>query len=162
MGVRTDLESRPVLALVHVRVHVAHDREADFLRRVLEHRHGTDVDHLMHRRDQRDRRTRHPRDARAPDATGDDHGVGSDVTRVRADAANVPVDDVDARDLDACRDGQCAHVLRLLAHERACLERVDDADARRIEAAQDHRFIDEWDHLLDLGRGHEADALDAP
>ena len=36
VGVRADLEAGPVLALVHVRVHVADDREADVAGRVLE------------------------------------------------------------------------------------------------------------------------------
>src|SRR5690349_15069492 len=162
MRVRADLEARPVLALVHVGVHVAHDREADFLGRVLEHRDRPDIDHLVDGGRQRDRCASHPRDTRAPDAAGDDDGVGGDVTAVGLDATDVPVDDVDPGHLDARHHGQRAHVLRLLAHERARLQRVDDTDARRVEAAQDHRLVDERDHLLDLGRGEEADALDTP
>ena len=63
--VRADLEPLPVLALVHVRVHVADDRELDRGLRGEEARHRADVDHLVHRRRQRDRRAGHARDARA-------------------------------------------------------------------------------------------------
>ena len=71
------------------------------------------------------------RDPRAPDAAGDDDGVGLDVALVRADARDAAVLDVDAGDLDAGGDRQRAQLLRLLAHQRAGLERVDDADAGR-------------------------------
>ena len=73
-----------------------------------------------------------------------------------------PVLRVDAGDLDTGRDGQRAQVQGRLAHERARLERVDDADPRRVEAAEDDRLVDERDHRLDLGRGEESGALDAP
>ena len=86
VGVRADLEPAPVLALVHVRVHVADDRELDHALRVLEVRHRADVDHLVHRRRQRDRRARHPRDLRRPDAAADDDRLGRDVALRRADA----------------------------------------------------------------------------
>ena len=162
MGVGTDLEAGAMLALVHVGVHVAHDREADFLGRVLELRHGTDIDHLVDRRGQGDRRSGHAGDPWAPDTTRDDDGVGCDVALVGANAPDVPVDDVDAGDFDARGDRQRTHRLRLLAHQRPGLERVDDADAGRVEAAEDDAFVDERDHLLDLRRGDEADALDAP
>ena len=76
----------PVLALVHVRVHVADDRVADLALAVLEDRHRPDVDHLVDRRRERDRRAGHPGDPRAPDAAGDDDRVGLDVALVRADA----------------------------------------------------------------------------
>ena len=49
--VGADLEPGAVLALVHVRVHVADDRELDALFASRETRHRPDVDHLVHRRE---------------------------------------------------------------------------------------------------------------
>ena len=83
MGVRADLEVAAVLALVHVGVHVAHDRERDLADGVGELRDRPDADHLVHGRAERDGRARHPRDARAPHAAGDDDDVGLDVALVR-------------------------------------------------------------------------------
>ena len=123
---------------------------------------GPDVDHLVDRRGERDRRPGHPGDPRAPHAACDDDGVGRDVAPVGADAPDVAVDHVDAGDLDLGRDRQGTQRLGCLAHQRAGLERVDDADARRVEAAEDHRLVDERDHLLDLGRRQQPGALDAP
>ena len=97
MRVRADLEVAAVLALVHVGVHVADDRERDLADRVRELRDRTHADHLVDRRAERDRRPGHPGDARAPDATGDDDDVRLDVALVRADPADLAVDDVDAR-----------------------------------------------------------------
>ena len=105
---------------------------------------------------ERDRRAGHPGDPRAPDAAGDDDDVGLDGPGVRVDAPDAAGLDVDAGDLDARGDGQRAHLLGGLAHQRAGLERVDDADARRVEAAEDDRLVDERDHLLDLGRRRAA------
>ena len=61
--VGTDLEARPLLALVHVGVHVADDRVLDQLRGVGEARRRPDVDHLVHHRRERDRRAGHAGDA---------------------------------------------------------------------------------------------------
>ena len=127
-----------------------------------EHRHRPDVDHLVDRRRQRDRRAGHPRDPRAPDAAGDDDGLGLDRRRRpcgRAGRAppstSMPVTSTPAATVSAPRSW------RLLAHQRPGLERVDDADRRRVEAAEDHGLVDEGHELLDLGRGHEA-GLHAP
>ena len=49
-------------------------------------------------------------------------------------------------------DGQRALLLRALAHDRAGAQRVDDGDARGVEAADDHALVDVGDELLDLGR----------
>ena len=86
--VRADLEPRPVLALVHVRVHVAHDRELDVPLRVGEPVRRADVDHLVHGRCERDRRAGHARELRAPDAARDDDDLRLDVTGGRPNAAS--------------------------------------------------------------------------
>ena len=104
VGVRADLEVSAVLALVHVRVHVADDRELDLAHGVRELRDRADADHLVDGRRERDRGPGHPGDPRTPGPTGDDHGVGGDIALVRADAADVAVDDVDARDLGPGHD----------------------------------------------------------
>ena len=57
--VRADLHVAAVLALVHVRVHVAHDRERDLAGRLGQDRHRPDADHLVHRGRQRDRGAGH-------------------------------------------------------------------------------------------------------
>ena len=88
VGVRADLEPAAVLALVHVRVHVAHDRELDRALGAGEVRHRADVDHLVDGRRERDRRAGHARQARAPDAAGDHHDVGLDVAARRCARAS--------------------------------------------------------------------------
>ena len=50
VGVRADLHVAAVLALVAVRVHVAHDRVGDLAHGVGQHRDGPDADHLVDRR----------------------------------------------------------------------------------------------------------------
>ena len=65
--VRPDLEPGAVLALVHVRVHVADDRELDVALRVGEPVRRADVDHLVHCRRERDAGAGHAR--RASDST---------------------------------------------------------------------------------------------
>ncbi len=75
-----DLEPRALLALVHVDVHVAHDRVLDHARGLGEPGRRPDVDHLVHRRGERDRGAGHGGDQRAPDAAADDDRVGLDVT----------------------------------------------------------------------------------
>ena len=125
--VRADLEPLPVLALVHVRVHVADDRELDRGLRRQEPRHRADVDHLVHGRRQRDRRAGHPRDARAPDAARDHDELGLDVAAGRAHAPHAAVLDVDRRAPRCSRTPQRARRLRALAHDRPEAQRVDDA-----------------------------------
>ena len=99
VGVRADLEAAAVLALVHVRVHVAHDRELDRALGVGEARHRADVDHLVHRGRERDRGAGHARQARAPDAAGDHDDVGLDVAARGAHALDAAALDVDAEHL---------------------------------------------------------------
>ena len=79
------------------------------------------------------------RDPRAPDAAAMTTVSASIVALVGADAADVAVVDVDPGDLGARRDRQRAHLGRALAHDRAGPQRVDDADAGRVEAAEDDR-----------------------
>ena len=162
VGVRADLEAAPVLPLVHVRIHVADDRVLDFPGRMRELRHRPDVDHLVNRRRQGDRCPGHPRDARAPDAAGDDDDLGFDRSGIGMDAADAALLDIDTRDLDARGDGQHAHLLRGLAHQRTGLERVHHADAGGVEATENDGLVDERNHGLDLGRGQESGVLDAP
>ena len=97
MRVRSDLEVAPVLAFVHVRVDVAHDRVIDLPHRIRERRHRPHADHLVNRGSQWDRRAGHRGDARAPDAARDQHGLGVDVALIGADGADVAVLHVDAR-----------------------------------------------------------------
>ncbi len=162
MGIRADLEAAPVLALVHVRVHVADDRELDHALRVLEMRHGADVDHLVHGRRERNRGTGHACDARAPHAAADDDEVGRDIAARGADAGDAPVLDVDADHLGVREDRERAQLLRLLARERPEAQRIDDADARRVEAAEDHRLLHVRDELLHLRRRDQLAPFDPP
>ena len=101
--VRADLERGSVLALVHVRVHVADDRELDRALRVLEARHRADVDHLVHGRRERDAGARHPRELRAPDAAGDDDDARLDVALGRPDAGDAAARGLDVEHLGAGR-----------------------------------------------------------
>ena len=161
MRVRADFEVAAVLALVHVRVHVAHDRVLDLADGVLEERDGPDADHLVDRGCERDDGAGHRRDARAPDAAGDDHDVRLEVAALRPDARHVAVFDIDPGDLGHRRDLEGAHRLRALAHDRAGPQRVDDADPRRREAAQDDVRVDVGDHRLDL-LGRDQFRVDPP
>ena len=152
MGVRPDLEPGAVLALVHVRVDVADDRVPDLHIRVLEERDRPDVDHLVDRRGQRDGRAGHPRDAWAPDAARDHDRLGLDVAVVRSDARDATLLHVDAGHLDTRADRERAQLLRLLAHERPRLQRIDDGHAGRVEAAENDLLVDERHQLLDVAR----------
>ena len=115
--VRADLEALPVLALVHVRVHVAHDRELDRRLRRQKARHRPDVDHLVDGGCQGDRRARHARDPRRPDTARDRHHIRLDVAARRPHALYSPVFDVDPEHLRV-REDLRATGLRLLTHDR--------------------------------------------
>jgi hypothetical protein len=117
--VGADLQAAPVLALVHVHVHVAHDRVLDRGLGVGEARHRPDVHHLVHGGRQRDRGARHLREQRAPHAAGDRDEFGLDVARGRAHAPHAAALDVDARDLHVGDHLERPGGLRLLAHQRA-------------------------------------------
>ncbi len=82
-------------------------------------------------------RARHPGDARAPDAAGDDDDLGLDVAAGRPHPPDAPVLDVDPEHLGERRDGERPRLMGPLAHDRARAQRVDDGDARRVEAADD-------------------------
>ncbi|CAB4760560.1 unannotated protein [freshwater metagenome] len=153
VGVGADLEAGAVLPLVHVRVHVADDRVLDIALRVGEARHRADVLHLVHGGRERDARPGHPRDLRAPAAACDDDDVRLDVALIRPDAHDLAVLDIDAEHLGIGRDGEGVELLGALAHDRAGAQRVDDADARGVEAAEDDGLVDVGDELLHpLGR----------
>ena len=53
-----------------------------------------------------------------------------------------PLLDVDVEHLGVREHRQRAQLLRLLARDRPEAQRVDDADRRRVEAADDHRLLD--------------------
>ena len=120
-----------------------------------------DVDHLVHRRGQRDRRSGHRRDARAPHAAGDDDVLGLDPALVGDDGADRAAVDLDVEHLGVGEHGQRALVDRLLAHQRARLQRVDDGHARRVVAAEHDVGVDERHQLGDLG-GRQQTGVDAP
>ena len=162
MGVRADLQTAPMLALVHVRVHVAHDRKLDVALCVGEAWRGPDIDHLMDGRRQWDRRPRHPGEARTPHAARDHDGVGLDVAARGPHAAHAPMLGVDAEHFGVREDREGPRGLAALAHDRACPQRVDDADARGVEAADDHRLVDERDKLLHFSRRQQRHRGDTP
>ena len=81
------------------------------------------------------------------------------VVRTPPDASAL---DVDAEHFRVRRDGEPSGLLAALAHDRAGPQRVDDADGRGVEAAEDHGLVDERDELLHLGRSQERDGLDPP
>ena len=76
--------------------------------------------------------------------------------------ANAPVLDVDTDHFGVGEHREPPALLAALAHDRAGTKRVDDADGRAVEAAEDHGLVDERDELLHLGRRHERDRLDSP
>ena len=160
--VGADLEVAPGLAFVHVGVHVADDRMLDVTFGAAKARHRSDVDHLVHRRGQRDARPCHPRHSRAPHPAGDGDCLGFDVAIGRAHAFHTPVLDVDADDLDLRRHVERARGLALLAHQRPRAQRVDHADPGRVETAQDHRLVDVGHQLFHLLRSQHRHRLDAP
>ena len=161
MGIRADLEVAAVLALVHVGVHVAHDREADLADGVRELRDGPDADHLVDRRGERDGGTGHPRDARAPHAAGDDHDLRLDVALVRPDARDPAVDDIEAGHLGR---GEIVSAPISTARSRMIVPARSESTTPTAgcrEAAEDDRFVDERDQRLDAGRVEQL-GLDPP
>ncbi len=150
--VRADLEVTASLALVHVGVHVSHDRKLDVTLRAGEPRYRSDVDHLVDGRRQRNSRSGHSRNARAPNAASDDNGFGLDVAACRSDSAHASVLDVDPQHLRLGGDSERARRLGALAHDRAGAQRVDDSHSWRVETAKDYRFFDVGHQSLDLGR----------
>ena len=152
VGVRPDLHRPGGLALVAERVHVADDRVGDLGVGLLQHVDRTDVDHLVHGRRERDRRSRHRRDAWTPHAARDRDVLGLDPTLVGDHGPDRAVGDLEVGDLGVGEHREHALVDRLLAHQRAGLQRVDHRHARRVEAAEQHVGVDERDELLDLVR----------
>jgi hypothetical protein len=161
VGVGTDLHRPRRLALVAERVHVADDREGDLGVGLLEHVDRTDVDHLVHGGGERDRRPGHRGETRAPHAAGDGDVLGLDPPLVRHDGPDRTVVDLEVDDLGVGEHGEGALVDRLLTHQRARLERVDDRDRRGVEAAEQDVGVGERDQLLDLRRRQQP-GLDAP
>ena len=139
VGVRADLESDAVLALVHEDVHVADDRVLDRPGRLREDLDGAVVGHLVDDRGERDARAGHLGQERGPDAAGDDHVLGLDGAAARGHAPDAAVLDAHRGDLGVRERGQGTHLLRLLAGDGAEAERVADADLGRVEAADEDR-----------------------
>ena len=112
-------------------------------------------DHLVHGGGQRDRRARHLRELRAPDAAGDHDGLGLDVAAGGAHPADPALLDVQADHLDGGHDGERAGRQRGLPHERARAQRVDHADRRAPERAEDLVLLQERDLLDDEVRADQ-------
>ena len=89
VGVRAHLHVASVLALVHVRVDVAHDRVLDLPRRAGKQRDGADADHLVDDRGERDGGAGHRRQPWAPHSAADGDDVGLDVARRGADTCHL-------------------------------------------------------------------------
>src|SRR5438445_10016151 len=148
MVVGAHLEVAPVLALVTIGIHVADDGVLDLADGIGEERHRPDTDHLVHRGTERNRGAGHAGEPRAPDAARDHHGLGFDVALVRPHATHPAVFDIDGRHLGARDYAEGTHRLRLLAHQGSTPQRVDRADARRTETAEDDLFVDERHETL--------------
>ena len=141
----------------------------------LELRDRADVHHLVDRWRQRDHRTGHLRDARAPDAAAHHDRVRPDVAAGRADPGNPAARHLDAGDLRGRCHGQRAQRHRLLAHQGAAVDGVHDAHRGRVEPAQQLGIVDPrhqvpdlaWREHLDVdavgvGRAEPAAELDHP
>ena len=128
------------LTLVHVRVHVAHDRKLDIA--LAPAKRGTGPTSIIWcTAGVRGMCVPAIGDSRAPDPTGDHHRLGFDVPFGRAHPPHPPVFHIDPKNLGLGGDREGAWSLAALAHDRAGAERVDDAD-RRVKAAEDDRLVD--------------------
>ena len=104
----------------------------------------------------------HAGDARAPDPAGHDHRLGPDVSTIRTDASDVAVLHVDTGHLHVGERAQRAQLLGLLAHEGAGPERINHADTRCGEPAQDDLLLDERDQVSHLARREQLDGFHPP
>ncbi|CAB4836164.1 unannotated protein [freshwater metagenome] len=165
VGIAADLHRSGRLTLVAERVHIADDREGQFLTGLLQDVDRADVGHLMHGRGERNVGTGHLGDARAPHTAGDDHVVG-------LDRAAIGDDGLDARPTGRRFGEQIQHFGvgehgqhtvgdGLVAHLGAGGERVDHGDAGRVVAPEEDLLVDERHQLLDLGGGDQA-SIDTP
>ena len=150
MGVGADLQACAVLALVHVGVHVADDRVLNVALGIGKHGDGADVLHLMDGGGEGDLSARHRGDLAAPAAAGDDDVLAVDGALIGDDRGDAAVDHGQVIDLDIGEGLQRTHLDGLLAHDRAHAQRINDTDSLGVEAAEDHRLIDERHHVLDL------------
>ena len=161
MCVRAHFHRTAGLALVAERVHVADDRETDLVARGFELGNRSDVDHLVHRGCERDRRAGHGRDPRAPHPARDHHVLRRDPAPVGDDRLHAPVRDLDRQHLDTRDRLQRTEAHCPLAKDRSGTQRVDHRDARCVETAEHDVGIDEGQQLADLG-GRQQLGLDAP
>ena len=161
MCVGADLEVRTALALVHEVVHVAQQREAHPLVGRGECGDRPEVEHLVHRRGERDRGSGEGRDLRAPHTAGDEHELGLDLSAVGEHAAHPPGGDLDAGHLGLGDGGERARGPSPLAEELPGAQRIDDRTGGGVEAADQLPRLAMRDELVDLGGGEQM-RLDAP
>ena len=122
MGVGADLHRATGLAFVAIRIHVADDRVGDLAVRRLENLDGTDVDHLMNRRRQRDGGTGHLGQARCPYAAADDHVLSRDIALVGLYAGDPAFVSRDVGHLGDRRQGDRVEIECELTHQGSGLE----------------------------------------
>ena len=166
MRVGAHLHRSVALALVHERVHVAHDGVADLVAGAEQEFDRAEVGHLVHRGCERGGGAGHGGDARAPDAAGDNRVVDLDGPAGRRNGADTRTPEghgvhFETGHLGLIQDREHAPGQGPLAHDRARPDRVDDGHARRVEAAEDDVRVDERDPGDDFRRLQQL-ALDAP
>lgn len=161
MGIGADLQVGPALALVHQAVHIAQQREADPFLGLRELRDGTHVDHLMHRRGQRDPGPGERRDAGAPHSAGDDHELGLDLAAVGEDPADAAGLDAQVEHLGLGMSAQRPEPVGALTHQVPGPHRVHDRAGGGVEPAAQQARVAVGHELLDLGGGDQV-RLDAP
>ena len=152
MRVGADFHVAAVLPLVHEGVHVADDREGDLALRLLEERDRADGDHLVHGWRERDaapamraiRGLQTPQQTKTYSVSIGPLSVWT--RRMRPFSTSMPVTSVLAETVSA------PSASRGLAHQRAGADRVDDADAGRVEAAEQDLLVDVRHELLHLRR----------
>ena len=163
VGVGADLEAGALLALVHVRVHVADDRVLDHRRSCPANRgtgpmsiiwwtigvSGIEAPAI-----------RAIRGLQAPQAiTTRSASMSPRVVRTRVTR---PLLDVDPEHLGVGRRPSSPPAAARSRMIVAGPQRVDDAGARRVEAAEDQLLVDERDELLDLAAGVSIDTGSIP
>ena len=152
VGIGPDLHRPGCLALVHVGVHVADDREADFRTRGLQHRDGSDVDHLVDGRRERDGGPGHAGHPGTPHPAGDHQVFGLDPAPVGNHRPDRPVVDFHAEHLGVGHHGEGVAGLCSLPHDGSRPERIDHGDPRAVEGAHNHVPVDEGHQRLHFGR----------
>ena len=156
MGIRANFHRASALTLVAKGVHVADDWVADLGVAGFENRDRTHVDHLVNSRSQWNLDASHRCDARTPHAAGHHDILGIDATTVGNDGLDDAVFDDHVFDLNVGEGLQGIECLRPLTEDGASAKAVDHRHRRRVETAEQDLFVDERDHLFDLGRSDQA------